>query len=301
MLQHTHDISLHIDNPIRCACCGKHHINLTIAQKVAITPDGANDALPEQPEEVEITDSAIALAIAIFNEMVKDYKDLLVAEVLNMATSDILETISEGDWTWNQNTKRYRNKDTGEVITDNKMLQIRDLLIEIWHDRVRDLAQKLADGEVTIQEWLLQMRREVLSVYIDEYLLSKGGWNAIFAEDVAILSGVLATQYGFLQTFAESVQQGGLSKSQIGVRSELYIESATQAHERGRARRHAIDLPAYPADGSQICLTRCKCHWNITETEDRVNAYWTLDPSAEHCDTCVANAQDWAPYYVLLR
>ena len=295
------NIDIGISNPYRCSCCGKQHIDLTIEQKVTITPEGADEPLPEEPTEVEITQPVLSVAIDIFNTLVKDYKDLLTAEVLNMADSDILETISEGDWTWDQDSKQYENTDTGEIIADDALLMIRDELIYIWHDRIRELAQQLVDGEVTIQSWLLRMQEEIISVYADEYMLSKGGYNALFEPDITILAEILLEQYTYLQDFAADIQQGTLSQAQIGNRSELYIESATQAHERGKARRHGIDLPAYPADGSQDCMTRCKCHWNINETEERVNAYWTLDPSAEHCDTCVANSQDWAPYYVLFE
>ena len=281
-----------------CKACGKHHYEVSITHKVAITPDGSNEPLPQQPATVEITDSALSLAIGIFNEIVDGYTDLLVAEVVNMSTSDILETISQGYWVWNQTTKRYRNTDTGEIIAERKLIEIRDLLIVLWLERVQRLSQNLADGALTVQEWLLSMRREVFSVFADEYMLAKGGWNAMYPADIQTLQLILGEQYGYLQGFATDVQRGDLSQSQISARSELYMGSATQAHERGKARRHNLILPAYPADGSQICLSNCRCRWDIRETDEKWDATWVLDPGAEHCATCESNASVWAPFTV---
>ena len=285
-------------NTYYCHSCGKQHYEVSISQKVAITPDGANDELPPLPAEVEITDSALLLAIGIFDTLVDGYTDLLFAEVINMSTTDILETISQGYWVWNQKTKKYRNTDTGEVITERKLIGIRDLLIVLWLERVQRLAQNLSDGVLTIQEWTLSMRREVFSVFADEYMLAKGGWNAMYPADIDALTLILNEQYGHLQGFASDVQDGTLSKSQISARSELYMNSATQAHERGKARRHNLILPAYPADGSQICRSNCKCKWFIREDDRKWDATWELDPSAEHCETCLSNANVWAPWTV---
>ena len=83
-------------NAYYCHSCGKQHYEVSITQKVAITPDGANDELPPLPAEVEITDSALLLAIGIFDTLVDGYTDLLFAEVVNMSTTDILETIFTG-------------------------------------------------------------------------------------------------------------------------------------------------------------------------------------------------------------
>ena len=112
------------------------------------------------------------------------------------------------------------------------------------------------------------MRREVFSVFADEYMLAKGGWNAMYPADIDALTLILNEQYSHLQGFATDVSDGTLSKSQISARSELYMGSATQAHERGKARRHNLILPAYPADGSQICRSNCKCKWIIREDDE---------------------------------
>ena len=300
MMQHTRNLTFDVSSAYHCSCCGKRHIDLSIEQKVTITPDGANSELPAVGE-VEITDAALTVAIGIFDEVMLGYENLLIADVINMAASDVLETVTGSDWVWNQETKRYRNTETGETLTEKKQNQLRDTLTVLWAERVRALATRLAEGETTIQEWTLEMRREVTNVFADEYMLAKGGWNAMYQDDINILGKLVSGQFVFLQAFAQTVRRGQMSKTQIGARSELYMESAVQSFEQGRARRHDLILPAYPADGSQICQSRCKCRWNIKEEDDRIDAFWVLDPSAEHCDTCVSNSEVWNPYWVPLR
>ena len=299
-VQHTRNLTFDVSSAYHCSCCGKRHIDLAIEQKVTITPDGANSELPAVGE-VEITDAALSVAIGIFDEVMLGYENLLIADVINMAASDVLETVTGSDWVWNQETKRYRNTETGETLTENKQNQLRDRLTVLWAERVRALATRLAEGESTIQEWTLSMRRETMSVFSDEYMMAIGGWNSMYEEDFTNLAVMVYDQFGYLQDFAEVVKQGQLSKSQIGARSELYMESAVQSFEQGRARRHNIILPAHPADGSQICQSRCRCRWNIKEEADRIDAFWVLDPSAEHCDTCLSNSEVWNPYQLPLR
>ena len=54
-------------------------------------------------------------------------------------------------------------------------------------------------------------------------------------------------------------------------------------------------LPAWPGDGTTICLTNCKCRWSINilsiERGD-YNATWRLG-AAEHCRTCRQRARAW--------
>jgi hypothetical protein len=43
------------------------------------------------------------------------------------------------------------------------------------------------------------------------------------------------------------------------------------------------------------CLSRCRCSWKILAHEDRWECWWKLNPAAEHCEECVANARRYDP------
>ena len=296
MHQQRH-ININIERPTTCSCCGNKHLNVHIQRKVAITPDGALDPIPAIPA-VTVSAQTLDTAIETFDELFSEYENLLRATVINMSASDVLETVTEGDWQWNQTTHRYRNIETNRILTENTLIGLRDEMIDTWRVRVQDLADALGEGRLTVQEWTLQMRREVSHVFSDEYLLAKGGRNALFQADLDAIEDMLTTQFGFLQNFAEEVKAGELSKAQIAARSELYLDSGTQAHERGKASRYGITLPTYPADGSQICRARCRCRWDIDETDDEFLATWLVNAAARHCETCLTNAATYKPYVV---
>lgn len=93
-----------------------------------------------------------------------------------------------------------------------------------------------------------------------------------------------------------------LHEAQIAARSRMYVRSAREAYERANARtRGAPELPAYPGDGSTVCLTNCACHWELEPVEDEATgeiveweAYWTLGMT-EHCPDCLERAEMWNP------
>ena len=296
MHQHRH-IDISVNKHQNCPCCGHKHFNVHVHQKVLITPDGWLDPIPAIGT-VSVSASTLDNAIAVFNEIFDEYEDMLTASVVNMSVTDVLDTVEGSDWQWNQNTHRYRNTATNGVVTENTLIGLRDTMIDSWRGRVQDLADDLVTGKLTVQEWTLQMRREVSYIFSDEYMLAKGGRNAMFQADLDAIDDMLRTQYTFLQSFAEDVKTGSLSQAQVAARSELYLDSATQAHERGKASRHGLILPYYPGDGSQICGARCRCRWDIDEKDDEWLCTWLLNAAKKHCDTCLQNAADNKPLII---
>ena len=264
-----------------------------------ISPDGSEDPLPVVPSNFEVTAAFLESAIDAFEDvMVSDYKNLLNARVTGMTQTDAIDTVKKGNWVWNQLTKRYRNSKTKKTISANTVLRLRDDFVDLKRDTFSSLTDDLINSRITVQEWLLDMRKRVRDVNNAQYMLARGGRNAMFQTDLDALSEVIKEQFDYLQKFGEEVRAGHLSASQIRARSELYIESATAAHERGKAASFDIELPEYPADGSQICKARCRCRWEIDEKKDTIEAFWLLNVAAKHCDSCLANAAKWAPYTI---
>lgn len=268
---------------------------------VQISPEGSEEALPELPTSVAVTDVDAGSVTRLWNTQYPNERDLLTASVVNMALpGDGFVDVSAGNWEWNDRTKRFRNLVTGVNITDNRRIVLRDEYIKKQLPAIRRLVNQLRDGEITVQEYLLAVRRHVKKVYLGEWLLAKGGVNAMSANDVRLVGIHVQRQYQFLQNFIEQVRNGELSAAQIRARTEMYIHSATQAYERGQASSHAIDLPEYPADGNQRCLSRCKCRWEIVVKETEIHAHWLMNITAEHCESCRQNTAKWNPYVIAI-
>ena len=278
-----------------CPQCG---IDPEGARAATISPDGSEQPLPAVPSDFAVTAVFLESSIESFEDVMSaDYKNLLNAKVTGMTQTDAIETVKKGDWVWNQLTKRYRNSKTKKTITSNTVLQLRDDFVDEMRD-FSNLTDDLVNSRMTVQEWVFEMRKRVRNVNSAEYMLARGGRNAMFQTDLDALSEIIKDQFGYLQQFGEEVRGGQLSASQITARSELYMESATAAHEKGKAASFDIVLPAYPADGSQDCHARCRCRWEIDEKKNTTEAFWLLNVAAKHCDTCLSNAARWAPYTI---
>lgn len=207
-------------------------------------------------------------------------------------------------WTWDGRARRYRltqegaeelGQRAGTFVSEGKRLQLRDEYIAKKKPMVNQLAADLASGDINVQQWTLAMREQTKNAFINEYMLARGGRNAMTQSDWGYIGNRLRFQYERLQNFAEQVKNGNYSEKQIAMRSRLYVEASSQAYERGnQAARGMPDLPQQPGDGRTKCLTNCKCYWKIIETDTQWLCYWTLRP-AEHCPDCLANADKWNP------
>jgi hypothetical protein len=201
-------------------------------------------------------------------------------------------------WRWLPKEGIYRHELTGRTITQKGMRRLFDSYQTRARIEVRNLAQRLADGVIDMKQWEAGMREVIKDTYSTGYMLGRGGKLQMTQADWGSVGGQLKNQYRYLNGFYEAVAAGDLTPAQIGARAELYINSATQSIERGRARGlGAPELPAWPADGSSECLASCRCFWSIEETDTEWLATWTLTP-AEHCPTCLERAQIWNPLLI---
>lgn len=207
-------------------------------------------------------------------------------------------------WLYNQQTHRYRVGDegaqvfgqrAGTFLSERRLTQVRDEWIAVSKQRVNAMAEQLASGRMTVQEWTYAMRREVRTNFINEYMLGHGGRSTMTPADWGRIGNKVQDQYRFLDNFAHRIEQGGLSEAQIAARARMYVEASSQAYEHGRAAgMGAPDLPAYPGDGSTECVSNCKCHWDIQQADTEWLCFWRLG-AAEHCNDCVTRSETWNP------
>lgn len=201
-------------------------------------------------------------------------------------------------WQFDDASKRYRNTATGRYMSAKQMLGLRDQFTDAMKGRTDGLVSRVAGGDLTAQQWSLEMRKTIKQSYIDQYVLARGGRQNMTQRDWGIVGNMTRRQYEYLQGFERDLRDGKLSEGQAQVRARLYIESSTQAYERGISEGLGMPrLPAYPGDGQTQCRTNCRCHWQIEDMGDEWACTWTLG-AAEHCDDCIANAARWAPLLV---
>ena len=216
------------------------------------------------------------------------------------------------EWVWQPETQSYRDE-VGRVVTPE---QVREWVLEYIRksgDAVTELSRLLAEGKLSLDDWRRLMRDEIKDEYVALFLLGLGGLALLTAADILLLIEMLEQQFAFLDNFTEEI--GELSEAQAMARARMYTDSAWQSWERGRARAAgAPRLPAYPGDGTTICLSRCRCMWDLQRVREngetvRWRCFWVLDPLAEHCSSeeideegrplgCLQRAVLWNPLII---
>ena len=175
----------------------------------------------------------------------------------------------------------------------------RDALVASSRRIIDDMATDLSNGLITVDLWLLRMRTFVRSTFEAQYRLGFGGLDQAGRD---VLRPLLEKQFELLEAFANEIEANpDWDLNYIAGRSFLYVKASTVAYELANVREileavgGMINLPEDPADGDQICLSRCRCHWRVHVRGRRAFCYWELDPGAKHCDSCKENNEKWSP------
>ena len=170
------------------------------------------------------------------------------------------------------------------------------------------LASLVFNGGISVDEWESEFEETIKKEYIRQYTLGAGGEDQLSKEDMAIILGILLVSLGFLRFFSQRIRNGEYSEAQIRTLMATYINGSREAFEMGVLRRMqnkagcppiVKTLPAFPCDGSTICLTNCRCHWeHLFDKGCWIGASWVLG-IADHCKHCVGRALAWNPIIVI--
>ena len=242
-----------------------------------------------------ITREMLLAAIALWDTHVPDHRGLLNASVLDPSrppTGDFPTSV----WQFNPDTRTYVDTRTGTVLSDADWVTLRDRFSDALQVSVRAQGDTFTKGHTPINDWANTFRDTLAVGHLAEYLLATGGANMWTGQNRETLIDTINRQLGYFRQFLNQILRGELSIAQILARLTAYIHAIVESFERGTAQRYALILPAYPADGSQLCLSRCRCHWRVESHAREWHAFWTLDPAAQHCATCLENAEKWNPY-----
>ena len=249
-----------------------------------------------------------------------DYETLLTATVIGDDVNPLYPLIEEGNWRFLLNSQRYRERETKEIVFDRKFVQLRDDFTDAQYPIVATHTESLSDGDIDVPEYLKRMAKFIRDAHTAQWMLGAGGYNRIEQVAIEMLQRTLGEQFDYLRQLGEDIVNSAIENAVraprrivtsrgLYNRGVMFVESQTQSAERGRATTyqfHPDQLPQYPGDGNQLCLTRCRCHWRFRFPKDTVSyyhAYWTLAffglPDGKNCTTCLQNWRQWSPYTVL--
>jgi hypothetical protein len=203
--------------------------------------------------------------------------------------------MADSRWEWSRAARRYRDTDSGKFLPAKTITTLRDNLVDARAREIARVTQEVADGKRQVVDWLVAMREQVKIATLAEYTFGRGGRNALEQSDFGRVGALVKAQYRYLDDFAAQLGAGLLSPQQATARAALYARAATAAHGRGLAAAWGVTLPQVPGDGQTECLTNCRCHLDIVETDTTIEVRWVVDPQAEHCPDCLHLGQSWSP------
>lgn len=165
-------------------------------------------------------------------------------------------------FTWDAVARRYRDR-SGRFASQVAVRTALDRALEVRQRQIRQLADSLRAGRVSLDGWTLQMREHVKAVQLYSGALAKGGWGELTQADYGRIGQEVRQQYAYLHRLRLEIEAGLPLDGRFGLRAGLYGEA-------GRATYHRVERAAMEAQG----MTRERS---------------VLTP-ADHCDTCVAEA-----------
>jgi hypothetical protein len=191
----------------------------------------------------------------------------VVAPVVE-APATVVITDNPAQWSYDQETNAYVNAQTGKYLSKRETVRLRDEVAEQARRDTTALALALRNGEISKGEFTTQMHQTLATTYGAQYILGRGGMDAMTARDMTHLQEQIVGQFSYVDKFGNDLMSGSVSEAQARNRANMYADAGVQAHERGVASSWNLDLPAYPADGGTACMSNCRCHWDI-KRQDR--------------------------------
>jgi hypothetical protein len=146
-----------------------------------------------------------------------------------------------------------------------------------------------------VEAWHDEVARQLRRYHLAAYLAGSGASPDVIAPH--IISVDVSKQLQFLEQFAAEIQDAAEWKAGWSARAEMYAGSIKTPYWRGVTK--LLPLPAMPADGSNQCLTRCGCAWDVQQLDgdNNYDAYWRRSKS-DSCQTCVQRSVEWAPLQI---
>ncbi|MBE9478879.1 MAG: hypothetical protein IMY80_02855 [Chloroflexi bacterium] len=242
-------------------------------------------------DEVEITDDDVEKAIQKGEDRLgAEFKSLLLGEPLPEERGFLDRILKRQDdqWYWDASNLRYVNS-AGTVFPQAQLRMMMTESIKLSSEYLNNISNQYTNGNITRTQFIDGMRRELKNEYIRQYMLGRGGYEQMTYADWGSVGGDLASQYRYIDGFADDLLAGDLTPGQIETRSGMYSNSAREAYSKGKdkvmrawgadeeswyttsgnscvdcldneaAGWQEIGYFSFPGDGSTICLTACRC------------------------------------------
>jgi hypothetical protein len=189
--------------------------------------------------------------------------------------------------TYDRRLGRYRDE-RGRLISEARVRLAVDTVADAASDRMADLTERMARGDLTLRRWQAEMMRTIKVSHVAAGVAASGGRAQMTPASYGFLGAEIRTQYGYLRNFADGIASEAVPLDRRAVaRAGMYGQHARVTYEAVRARDaagqgvteernvlHALEscreciglsrqgwvaLGSLPPIGSRQCLSRCRC------------------------------------------
>jgi hypothetical protein len=140
-----------------------------------------------------------------------------------------------------------------------------------------------------------EMQRAIRELHTQAAVLGTDG-EKLSPGEKGLLRDLIIKDQEYMDGFIKDLSD--LSREQAMHRTNMYVTTI-----RDTSNRIAVfdlpDLPITPRSMSLKCTWHCRCILRVVRLGNNSwDVYWLLDPEAEHCEDCVALADEWNPLQV---
>ena len=126
-------------------------------------------------------------------------------------------------WQWDDRSKRYRNTESGRFISQRTAVKLRDAYTAGKVADADRLSRKLVNREINLQEWTLEMRRQIKDAYVNQYMLARGGKNNMTQADWGRVGGLIHGQYHYLEGFSSGNDTFSVAQTELPELSARFL------------------------------------------------------------------------------
>lgn len=183
---------------------------------------------------------------------------------------------------------QFVHSGTGRVITAIAVRRELDRYLDVNGRQMRALALQLRNGNISLAQWELAMRRAIRNAHLNAIALQRGGWSQMTLADFQRAGAIIRDQFVYLKKFGLDIADGTQRMDgSLDWRANLYGQAPRNSFYQSlhanlpfevthvRSIRHARDScrdcialngvwfvigdPAYKLPGDRQCLHNCRC------------------------------------------
>lgn len=179
------------------------------------------------------------------------------------------DTSQLNQYQYDPKSRRYRNRSTGRYLPASQVRSAVDTIIDAESVKMRDLAQRLVDGEIALSDWQMQSAALLKALHVAMGLAANGGLANTSNASLGYIASQIKKQYSYLNRFAQQIRSGKQAlDGTLVARAALYVQAGRELYENvvGRAARLAGCTQEKsilgPADHCQDCVSEAAKKWS---------------------------------------